>query len=344
MKIYHPDKNPRQSKKQLDHCKAINKAYEILSDPSQRSQYDRNYLSRKVDSESSRHKNDNTRFKYTDQGSTDRENKNQQRKTYNQSQKRSNDQKEKAKPNNDRGSNNNNQNQRSSSNQKRYENDYSRHQEDRSNNNRTNNNSSRSSYQNRDYSHYQENRGSQDRSNYSYHHEDQHRNFGDHNAYQSGTNSEENSDLYEILGLRKNATQSDIKRAYMKLSEKFSPDSANPEIQRQSVRILKAYIILSDSKLRASYDKVDNISNTNSCTNSRFEFLEADHFDSNSDIGTFLKGIYLGCKGCGLVFYVILKWTVKLICITIPPLVKGLFYLAIGIGWTFKSLFRLVIG
>ncbi|XP_062127627.1 uncharacterized protein LOC133839992 [Drosophila sulfurigaster albostrigata] len=44
---HHPDKNLGQTAKQLEFCKRIIKAYQVLSDPMQRKEYDRNYQDRK---------------------------------------------------------------------------------------------------------------------------------------------------------------------------------------------------------------------------------------------------------------------------------------------------------
>ncbi len=45
-------------------------------------------------------------------------------------------------------------------------------------------------------------------------------------------------DYYEVLGLPRNATQDDIRRAYRKLARKYHPDlskldDAEPRVQRQ---------------------------------------------------------------------------------------------------------------
>lgn len=57
-------------------------------------------------------------------------------------------------------------------------------------------------------------------------------------------------DYYEILGIEKNTSQDEIKRAFFRLVRKYSPEK-NPE-EYENIR--KAYDVLSDRKLRAEYD------------------------------------------------------------------------------------------
>lgn len=63
-------------------------------------------------------------------------------------------------------------------------------------------------------------------------------------------------DLYKILGVEKNATQAEIKKAYRKLARKFHPD-ANPdniEAESKFKEISAAYDVLSDPEKRKTYD------------------------------------------------------------------------------------------
>jgi len=65
-------------------------------------------------------------------------------------------------------------------------------------------------------------------------------------------------DYYEILGVPRDATQEEIKRAYKKLAKKWHPD-LNPENKEEAEEkfkeITEAYQVLSDPEKRAQYDR-----------------------------------------------------------------------------------------
>ncbi len=61
-------------------------------------------------------------------------------------------------------------------------------------------------------------------------------------------------DYYEILGVDKNASASDIKKAYRKLSKLHHPDANDSSDDEEFKKISEAYNVLSDVNKRAKYD------------------------------------------------------------------------------------------
>jgi len=63
-------------------------------------------------------------------------------------------------------------------------------------------------------------------------------------------------DFYEILGVGKDASKSEVKKAYRKLALKYHPDrNKSPEAEEKFKEISEAYAVLSDDDKRAQYDR-----------------------------------------------------------------------------------------
>ena len=63
-------------------------------------------------------------------------------------------------------------------------------------------------------------------------------------------------DFYEVLGVKKGASASEIKKAYFQLAKKYHPDTNKaPEAAAKFTEISEAYDVLSDDEKRASYDQ-----------------------------------------------------------------------------------------
>jgi len=61
-------------------------------------------------------------------------------------------------------------------------------------------------------------------------------------------------DYYDILGVTKNASQEEIKKAYYRLAHKYHPDKGGGDEQKFK-EISQAYAVLSDKEKRDQYDK-----------------------------------------------------------------------------------------
>ena len=64
-------------------------------------------------------------------------------------------------------------------------------------------------------------------------------------------------DYYAVLGVARDASADDIKRAYRKLARKYHPDvSKEPDAAQRMSEVNEAYTVLSDPGKRAAYDRL----------------------------------------------------------------------------------------
>src|SRR5213083_3241918 len=64
-------------------------------------------------------------------------------------------------------------------------------------------------------------------------------------------------DYYEVLGIGRNASDEEVKRAYRKLAVKFHPDKNpdDPHAEEKFKELGEAYDVLMDPEKRAAYDR-----------------------------------------------------------------------------------------
>ena len=63
-------------------------------------------------------------------------------------------------------------------------------------------------------------------------------------------------DYYEVLGINKNASADEIKRAYRKMAKKYHPDvNKSADAEEKFKEVNEAYEVLSDPDKKAAYDR-----------------------------------------------------------------------------------------
>lgn len=104
-------------------------------------------------------------------------------------------------------------------------------------------------------------------------------------------------DYYEILGVPRNSSEDDIKKAYRKLAIKYHPDK-NPENQAEAEvqfkKIAGAYAILSDPIKRKNYD-LGIPTNISDAFGGNFDpFSVFNSFFQNQDMDSFINSFFTG--------------------------------------------------
>lgn len=108
-------------------------------------------------------------------------------------------------------------------------------------------------------------------------------------------------DYYEVLGVPKNATQEDVKKAYRRLARKYHPD-VNPnkaEAEEKFKELSEAYEVLMDSNKRRMYDQYGHEGVKSSFGGRGFQWSDFSHYSDIEDLfGNLFGGDIFG-RGFG---------------------------------------------
>ena len=105
--------------------------------------------------------------------------------------------------------------------------------------------------------------------------------------------AEQKRDYYEVLGVDRNASEEEIKKAYRKLAKKYHPDM-NPgdkDAEKKFKEASEAYAVLSDAEKRRQYDQFGHSAFDGTGGAGGFDFSGMDFSDIFGDIfGDFFGG------------------------------------------------------
>ncbi len=102
----------------------------------------------------------------------------------------------------------------------------------------------------------------------------------------------EKKDYYELLGVSRQASNDDLKKAYRQLVKRYHPDvSQDPDAEERFKEISEAYAVLSDPEKRQQYDQYGHAAFTGAGG--------AAGFDMNFDFNDILRQFFGGGSGFG---------------------------------------------
>jgi molecular chaperone DnaJ len=106
-------------------------------------------------------------------------------------------------------------------------------------------------------------------------------------------------DYYEVLGLKRNAGEQEIKNAFRKLAKELHPDCnpGNHEAERRFKEINEAYEVLKDPRKRAAFDRFGHAAFDGAGAGAAAHGFGADFSASMSEIFDDLFGEFMGGRG-----------------------------------------------
>jgi molecular chaperone DnaJ len=106
------------------------------------------------------------------------------------------------------------------------------------------------------------------------------------------------TDYYEVLGVTKDATPDEIKRAYRSLAKKYHPDVTTEDKDAAEAKfkeVSEAYEVLSDAEKRKTYDQYGFAGVNQQFSGGGFSWDDFTHYDDISDIfGDLFGGMFGG--------------------------------------------------
>lgn len=109
------------------------------------------------------------------------------------------------------------------------------------------------------------------------------------------------ADYYEILGVSKNASEEELKKAYRRLAHEFHPDKKGGD-EKKFKEVNEAYQVLSNKEKRAQYDKFGRVFERGAAGGGApgFDFSGfAENFDANDIFEGIFSGFGFGGNAAG---------------------------------------------
>ena len=99
-------------------------------------------------------------------------------------------------------------------------------------------------------------------------------------------------DYYKVLGVNKNSTKEEIKKAYKKLAKKYHPDlnKEDPEAEKKFKEVNEAASVLADDEKRNQYDQFGTTANNFGQGGFDFRNMGGQGFDFDSIFESFFGG------------------------------------------------------